>query len=53
MNGAPHGCLIHATSDVGCAVEGGVGHGVEYRLAHSDLQHSVVLQCVFWGLCSP
>ena len=32
VNGAPHGCLIHATSNVGCAVESGAGHGVEYQL---------------------
>lgn len=39
VNGAPHGCLIHATSDSDCAVEIGAGHGVEYQLfAHCGLQ---------------
>ena len=51
VNGAPHGCLIHATSDVGCAVESGAGHGVEYRL-FSLLWFAVVLQYVFGALCS-
>lgn len=55
VNGAPHGCLIHATSDVGCAVESGAGHGVEYRLfAHIVVCSSiaVVLKYVFGALSS-
>lgn len=53
VNGAPHGCLIHATSDIGRAVESGAGHIVEYRLlVHCGLQYGVVFQCIFGALCS-